>query len=166
MNQANYWITKLQLKPHPEGGYYKETYQSDFYLSADSLKESHVAERRSSTLIYFLLKDEDYSQFHRLKSDEIWIYQYGESMTIHVITPDGKLLSKKLGKNIEDGENMQLIVPANSWFSAELNNINSFSLVSCMVSPGFVFDDFELAKQDELIIEYPQYVNLIKRLTQ
>lgn len=165
MNQANFWIDKLQLKPHPEGGYYNETYRSDFYISEDNLAHTHGGKRRSGTLIYFLLKDEDVSKFHRLKSDEIWIYQLGVSIIIHIILPNGELQSVILGKDIERGEKLQVVVPANSWFAAELSSEHSFSLLSCMVTPGFIFNDFELAKQEQLLKEYPQYSYLIINLS-
>ncbi len=165
MNKAKYWIDKLQLKSHPEGGFYKETYRSEFYISSSDLKDSHYGKRRSSSLIYYLLEGEERSHFHRLNSDEIWIYQQGGALNIHMISPKGELITEVLGCDIENGEKMQVIVPANYWFAAELENINDYSLLSCLVSPGFVFDDFELAKKEQLAKNFPKHKQLINRLS-
>ncbi len=165
MSDANYWINKLQLKPHPEGGYYKETYRSEFYIKANDLIDTHNGERRCSSLIYYLLKGEECSHFHRLKSDEIWIYQQGGALKIHLISPKGELVTEILGTDIENGEKMQVFVPANYWFAAELANFNDFCLLSCLVSPGFVFDDFELAKKEILVKDFPKHEDLISRLS-
>lgn len=162
---ADYWIKELELMPHPEGGFYKETYQSDFIISENSLEASRGGSRKSSSLIYYLLRDQEYSHFHRLKSDEIWIYQHGGSLRIHIINNGGELVTKTLGIEVSKGEELQVLVPANSWFAAELVNHNSYTLLSCMVTPGFVFKDFELANKNDLLNRYKQHSKLINKLT-
>jgi len=162
---ANYWIKHLELIPHPEGGYYKETYQSNIIIGEEYLLDSHVGSRKSSSLIYYLLKGNEYSHFHRLKSDELWIYQQGDSLKIHIINDEGELTTKILGLNVEIGEVLQVLVPANCWFAAELINENTYILLSCMVTPGFVFKDFELANKGDMMNKYEEHSELINRLT-
>ena len=155
---ANYFIEKLELEQHPEGGYYKSTFSSDEEIDAFSVK------RNLFTNIYFLLKSGDVSHFHRLKSDEVWYYHGGSPLTIHVIDSLGNYQEIKLGLDIENGEKPQAIVPKNTIFGSSVIEEDTFSLVGCMVSPGFNFEDFELFTQDELIAAYPQHEQIIKRL--
>lgn len=165
MHTSDYWIEQLKMEPHPEGGFYKETYRSDFYASAESLKQSHNAERRCSSLIYYLLTSNDFSQFHRLKSDEIWLYHKGGPLKIYVLDNKTGLKVLKLGSNPEQHEMLQIVIPANKWFAAEVDRESDFSLVSCMVSPGFVYEDFELADRIKLSNLFPGYKKLIEKLT-
>lgn len=165
MNDAAFWINKLHLEPHPEGGYYKESYRSNTIISANDLKATHDDERISSSLIYYLLKSDECSQFHRLKSDEVWIYNQGTALNLHILDCNGKYTKRVLGADIEQGEDMQVTVPANCWFAAELILDKSFALLTCMVTPGFVFDDFELADKSQLLRLYPGNCNLINRIS-
>jgi predicted cupin superfamily sugar epimerase len=117
------------------------------------------------TAIYFLLNGTDFSAFHRLKSDELWHFYMGSSMTIWVIKPDGELYKVKLGSDAGNNEVCQATIPAGCWFGAAVNDTESFSLVGCTVSPGFHFDDFELGKRDHLVKQYPAYEKIIQTLT-
>lgn len=155
---ANYFIEKLGLEQHPEGGYYKSTFSSEEEIDAFGTA------RKLFTNIYFLLKSGDVSHFHRLKSDEVWYYHGGSSLTVHVIDEFGNYQEMKLGLDIENGAQPQVIVPKNSVFGSSVVEEESFSLVGCMVSPGFDFQDFELFTQSELISIYPQHAQIIKKL--
>ena len=163
---AQYWITHLQLIAHPEGGYYRETYRSDMIIPPNAMSETFSGARSISTAIYFLLADSQRSAFHRICSDELWHFHFGESLVIHIITADGELRSVRLGAHIEQGDAFQVTVPANCWFAAEVVGPESFGLCSCTVAPGFDFDDFELADASVLSQMYPQHTALIRRMAE
>jgi predicted cupin superfamily sugar epimerase len=90
MKTKNYWIDKLNLKKHPEGGFYKETYRSSESINKESLPSRFDADRNFSTSIFFLLSETNFSAFHKIKQDELWHFHYGESLTIHMISPVGE----------------------------------------------------------------------------
>lgn len=159
---ADYFIKTLNMESHPEGGYFKESFVSQSKIKANTL---HIKEDRLLwTSIYFLLKTGEVSNFHRLKSDEMWYFHAGEPLTIYMISPEGYLIEKKLGLNIEKGETPQVLVPKDYIFGSSMNN-EGFSLVGCMVSPGFDFRDFELFKREDLLKMYPNHEEIIKKLT-
>lgn len=162
---AEYYIEKLNLQKHPEGGAFSEIYRSDEEISGEALPERFGAGRAFSTSIYFLLKGDEISSFHKIKSDELWHFYDGSSVTIYIIDEGGNLSSKKLGSNLEKGEMFQITVPKNCWFGAEVNDKSSFSLMGCTVSPGFDFRDFELAKRKNMLEEFKNIGALINRLT-
>jgi predicted cupin superfamily sugar epimerase len=162
--EAQYWIDRLGLQPHPEGGYYRETYRSSQRLLGCCLFQ-HEGSRVAATAIYFLLPGEQFSALHRLRSDEIWHFYAGSPLTIHVIDPQGNLSQLKLGKDIENGESFQVVVPAGCWFGATVDEPDGYTLVGCTVAPGFEFEDFELGSRQQLIEQYPQHRELIERLT-
>lgn len=170
MNTTKYWIDKLNLIPHPEGGYYKEIQKSPVKISEEGFCDNRnncVTFREKKLLwtsIYFLLEYPQVSNFHRLTSDEIWYFHEGSPLTIYVINPEGKLTFYKLGKDIDNGESLQITVPANHIFGSAIDK-DGFSLVSCMVSPGFEFDDFELFERNTLLSMYPKHKDIIERLT-
>ncbi|MCM8529448.1 MAG: cupin domain-containing protein [Lentisphaeraceae bacterium] len=149
-------ISKLELAKHPEGGWYKETHRSEEVFSTER------GERSLATVIYFMLKDDEKSAFHRLKSDEFWYFHQGTNLTVHVIYEGGEYKKHDLGIAGE-GSFPQLYLPAGCWFAAECRENNSFSLVSCSVHPGFDFTDFELAAEKDLQKSYPQYSELISQ---
>jgi predicted cupin superfamily sugar epimerase len=153
-------IQFYQLIPHPEGGYYKETYRSTECIPADSLPERFNGNRNYSTAIYFLLVENAFSAFHRIQSDECWHFYSGDSVDIHVLHTNGNYELIKLGNNIEMGEQYQAIVPAGAWFASKTNG--NYSLVGCTVSPGFDFVDFELAKASELAVQFPEQLAIIQ----
>jgi uncharacterized protein len=165
MNTAEYWIEKLNLQKHPEGGYFSETYRNNESIKKEHLPERYNGDKCFSTLIYYLLKENDLSHFHRLKSDEIWHFYSGSPLIVHLIDENGNYKSVLLGSNIETGEMFQFVIPRNTWFGAEVKDKSSFSLIGCTVSPGFDFDDFELGKKRDLSDKYPRYINIINYLT-
>jgi predicted cupin superfamily sugar epimerase len=162
---AAYWIQKLSLEPHPEGGYYRQTYRSDLSLARESLPPQFTGPRPTATAIYFLLEGENFSAFHRLRSDELWHFYLGGPLVVHVIEPAGRYSKIKVGSDPEAGEVLQAVVKAGCWFASQVREGKSFALVGCSVSPGFDFDDFELAMREELANRYPQHRELIARLT-
>jgi predicted cupin superfamily sugar epimerase len=164
MYTADYFISKLSMDRHIEGGYYKEIYRNSFNISHEGYAYEFEGDRALSTTIYFLLEWGQVSKFHKLKFDEIWFYHYGCPMIIHMIDNNGEYKSVRLGLEIEKGEMPQVLVPANVIFGAEPSESDSFSLVSCMVSPGFDFRDFILYEEKDLCSIYPQHTEIIKKL--
>jgi uncharacterized protein len=150
-------IQKLQLIRHPEGGFYKETYKSD-----QSITIYNGEQRNVSTAIFYLLENGDKSLFHRIKSDELWFFHQGNPLEIVFI--QNRLISRIiLGNDIEKGELPQAKIPANTWFAAKIKNDVGYSLVSCVVAPGFDFADFQLAQKEDLILEYPNLKKIIEK---
>ena len=162
---ANYFISHLQLQPHPEGGFFKETYRAEETITEEALPERFSGKRNFCTAIYYLLRQGEHSLFHRIKSDECWHFYAGETLLIHVIEPAGKYYCIKLGSNIYVGETFQFVVPAMAWFAAEPAVESLYSLVGCTVSPGFDFSDFEMADKTNLLASFPQYKEVISRLS-
>jgi predicted cupin superfamily sugar epimerase len=168
---AEYWIRHLALEPHPEGGYYRQTYRAELLLPKQVLPVQFKAARAASTAIYFLLERGDFSAFHRLQSDELWHFYVGGSVAVHVIDPPGGYSLITLGNDPEAGNRFQAVVKAGCWFASHLietdreKDDESFALVGCTVAPGFDFADFELAKRQELGRMYPEHRVLIDRWT-
>ena len=164
MNVVKGFVAQYQLVPHPEGGYYKETYRSGVVLNKELLPLGFCGDRNSSTAIYFLLEQGNFSAFHRIKSDECWHFYSGHTLLIHVLETSGNFYTIKLGNDAANGEVFQAIVPANSWFASEPAPNGSYCFVGCTVSPGFHFEDFELGKAAKLSTDYPSKKELISRL--
>jgi predicted cupin superfamily sugar epimerase len=161
---AQYWIEKLQLAPHPEGGYFRQTYRSDMMIPRESLP-GFSGSRSASTAIYFLLEGENFSAFHRLRSDEVWHFYFGSPVIVDVIDPQRDYCSFRLGSDPDAGEAFQAVVKAGCWFASHVADWKSFAVVGCTVAPGFDFEDFEIAKRAELIARYPAHRAIINRLT-
>jgi predicted cupin superfamily sugar epimerase len=157
------WIERLNLAPHPEGGFYRQTYCADLLIG--NLPPSFAGNRPASTAIYFLLDGRDFSAFHRLRSDELWHFYAGERLSVQAISPGGDHSEIRLGCDVEAGETFQAVVKAGCWFGSRLADPESFALVGCTVAPGFDFADFELAQREELIALYPRHRQLIVELT-
>ena len=152
-------IDSLGLSTHPEGGYYKETYRA-----ADTINNLNGEPRNVSTAIYYMLEGNDRSHFHRIANDEMWFFHSGTALDIHCIV-DGQLKTIRLGSDVSKGEVFQTIIPAYTWFAAQIVDLNSYSLLSCVVAPGFDFKDFELANRNQLISEYPNLKAIITDFT-
>jgi uncharacterized protein len=151
-------IKRLRLRKHPEGGYFKQTYIADTIVKV----VGYDTPRYISTAIYYMLVGNQFSAFHRIKSDELWHHYTGGSLTLYAI--DNEKLSKiKMGKDW--GEAAQVAIKANTWFAASLNDKKSYCLLGCTVSPGFDYLDWELGKRNELIKMYPQHRAIIERYT-
>jgi predicted cupin superfamily sugar epimerase len=178
----------LGLEPHPEGGYYRETYRAALMLRTPR------GERPVSTAISFLVTEESVSKLHRLSSDELWVYQGGLPLEIVTIAPDGALQRRVLGDleeivrsrdhgrqpteespvGLPEGSRdwlTQALVPGGSWQGARLAGgphlpaQYAWALVSCVVTPGFVFEDFELGRRDALLAAFPQHAGIVRELT-
>jgi hypothetical protein len=162
---ARYWIEKLGLEPHPEGGYFRQSYKAELELAKEALPAGFTGPRAASTAIYFLLEGENFSAFHRLRSDEVWHFYAGDPLVVHGIEPDGKYFSILLGRDLEAGQVLQAVVPAGCWFASHVADWKSFAVVGCTVAPGFEFEDFEMGQRKELAATYPQHGGLIERLT-
>jgi len=163
-HNSNYWIEHLNMKPHPEGGYFVETYRSEYKIEKSVLPNQFDGSRNIASSIFYLMKGEGFSAFHRMKSDENWYFHDGSPIVIYYFTSDGNMVTSILGLNPHQGHIPNITVPAETWFAAEVLDKNSFGLASCVVTPGFEFKDFELARQEDLLLEYPQNRELIKRL--
>ena len=159
------YVDRLSLQPHPEGGYYARTYESDLRLTKESLPSEFNGDRLVSTAIYFLLPGNQYSAFHRIKSDELWHYYDGCGLCICVIHPDGRGEQLWLGKDMDRGFSFQHVVPAGSWFASKPVKVDDFTLCGCTVAPGFDFADFEMADRDTLLNAYPQHKKWIDDLS-
>lgn len=142
MNQVNEIVKMHNLLPHPEGGFYKETYRSEF-----------------STAIFYLLKKGQKSRFHRIKSDEMWHFYSGNSLSIVEITNSGMIKETRLDKN-----NVQYVVPANVWFGAYLPDDSEFAFTGCTVAPAFHFSDFEMGNKEKMLKEFPNATSMIEKL--
>jgi len=164
MGRAEALIASLALEKHPEGGWYQEVYRSAEAIPSAALPEHFFGERAYCTSIYFLLSGNEFSAFHRIRQDELWHFYEGDGLTVHVIDKAGNYGEKKLGRNLQDGESFQQLVEAGDWFGASVPT-GGFALVGCTVAPGFDFDDFEMARSDDLLMQYPQYEKIIKQLT-
>lgn len=165
MKEAHDWITHFHLAPHPEGGYFQQTYRSPDILARSGLPSRYDSERVSATAIYFLLESGDVSKFHRLRSDEVWCYHAGSPLMLYVLQSDGSLQTSILGIDLDKQECPQVVIPHGVWFGARVIEPASYTLMSCLVSPGFEYEDFELADRGQLLREYPQHKTLIEQLT-
>jgi len=165
MNNYQEWIEKLELEKHPEGGYFKEVYRSTGTIPKSHLVPQFEGERNYCTSIYFLLTSEEFSSFHKIKSDELWYFHAGTAIEIYMIDLQGKMDTVKLGTNFEQEEYFQTYVPANTWFAAKLIQKESYALVSCSVAPGFDFIDFELGRREALLAKFPTHEKIIVELT-
>ncbi|MCU0335668.1 MAG: cupin domain-containing protein [Chitinophagaceae bacterium] len=147
---------QLQLQPHPEGGFYAETYRSA------TLVPTPAGPRPAATMIYFLLTAGNFSAFHRIASDEGWHHYEGGSLQVHVLHTNGRYECIKLGKEADAVP--QAWVPAGAWFASEVVGTEGYALVGCTVAPGFDFADFELARAADLSVQYPQQAALVAAL--
>jgi uncharacterized protein len=162
---AAYWIRHLDLRQHPEGGYFRETYRSDESIHQASLPKRFNSDRNFSTAIYYLLKSGEFSSFHRIKSDEVWHFYEGDPLVLHVINADGAYSKILLGRDVVNGEILQYCIRHGDWFAAEIKYDGLYALVGCTVAPGFDFTDFELAVPKDLLQLFPLHSELISRLT-
>ena len=157
--EIQFWMNKLNLIPHPEGGYFREIYRSSDLLSMPDFN----GKRSISTAIYYLLTEGNFSAFHRIRSDECWHFYAGDPLSIHIIHSDGSFKTKIIGNQVNSNVAPFAVVPKNAWFASKSNG--AFSLVGCTVAPGFSFEDFEMAQRVNLISQYPQYLSVIEEFT-
>ena len=158
-------IARLGLEPHPEGGFYCETYRSEELVQRGRI-DVRAVERAAATAIYYLLADDAYSAWHRIQSDELWHFHAGDSLNVHVLEADGTVRTHQLGHTADDAMAVyQAVVPAGRWFGAErVPGEHGYALVGCTVAPGFEFSEFELADGGALLARYSAHGDLIRRL--
>lgn len=157
MKNAKQYIEELELLPHIEGGYYKQILKSEDVITHNG------KERSLYTSILFLLEKNNVSNFHELTADEIWYFHDGNPLTIHMIEQDGTYHNVKLGNNAKNNEVLQYVVKKGTIFGSDVEE--GYALVSCAVIPGFEFDDFKLFKREELLQRFPNYKEIITKLT-
>lgn len=158
---AAYWIQKLALQPHPEGGFYREVFRSSREVSTP------LGSRSGGTSIYFLLTANSFSALHRIAFDESWYFHAGADIEIVQLNVDGEVFIHRLGMSPASA-NLQAHIEGGAWFGARLAQPagpNDFALVGCGVAPGFDFRDFEMGDRNELLRDFPQHQSLIEEMT-
>jgi len=167
MTDAARWIERLGLAPHPEGGWFRETYRCADVIARDALPAGFPGARNVATAVYFLITREAFSALHRIRSDELWHFYAGDPVALTLLDADGRgsLAGVRLGRDPAGDALPQVVVPAGAWFGAEVAPPGTFALVGCTVAPGFDFADFELGERGALIARYPRHRAAIERLT-
>ena len=160
---AEEWAAALKLLPHPEGGWYRETWRARETIPRTALPAGFHGDRSAGTSIYFLLRGGFPSRLHRIASDEVWHFYQGSPLSVHVLGDDGIRQTLRLGSDPSAGQWLQAVVPAGSWFGAESEG--DWSLCGCTVAPGFDFADFELGSRAKLLGRFPEHRDLVERLT-
>ncbi len=158
-------VRRFQLKAHPEGGFYAETYRSPDVIPVHCLPEGVMGAKNVCTAILYLLAGSDFSALHRIRQDEMWHFYLGGPLRLVMISPEGKLTEVLLGQNVAAGEYVQYVVPAGYWFGARPVDATAFSFVGCTVAPGFDFDDFELGDRAELLEDFPRHKETVLSYT-
>lgn len=157
-------IDTLGLRPHPEGGYFSETYRSETEIPRGTFGEEYSGARPVSTAIYYLLTPDTFSALHRLKSAEIFHHYLGSPVEMLRLWPDGAGDVVTIGPDIIDGMHPQVVVPQGVWQGSRLVRGGEFALLGCTVAPGFEYADYEEARRDELLYLYPAFEELIREL--
>lgn len=157
---ADYWHEQLDLAPHPEGGHYAETYESEVPVGSMNDVGGDGSARATASSIYYLLERGEYSAFHRIDADELWHFYRGDPLTLYVL--DDGLETVTLGV-----DRFQAVMPADTWFAAELEPTErdsdvGYALVGCDVTPAFEEANYELADAS-LVEEYATYGDLVER---
>jgi predicted cupin superfamily sugar epimerase len=158
-------VQTLGLDPHPEGGFFRETWRSSLTADLKGVGGGPAGIRNFSTAIHYLLADHDVSRLHRLKADEIFHLYAGGPLAIHILTGGEGYRKIILGPEVDRGQVFQAVIPAGCWFGASLVDADSFALVGCTVAPGFDFDDFEMGDRAALLAEFPDHEDTIRLLT-
>ncbi len=135
-DEADGLIQQLQMRPHPEGGHYREAFRDN---------PPGGGKRAHSTGIYFLLKKGERSRWHRIDSAEVWHFYRGSPLELSIAPLRGPAEQFILGNKIEKDERPQIAVPPNGWQTAR--SLGAYTLVGCTVAPGFTFDKFEMAPE-------------------
>lgn len=160
-------VRLLELAPHPEGGFYRETYRAPDVIPHGALAPRYSGPRAASTAIYFLLPAGSFSALHRIASDEVWHHYAGAPLEVVSLVPGGRRVDLRLGMDLAAGERPQGVVSAGAWFGARIpaRAAGAWSLVGCTVAPGFDFADFELGTRAALRAAFPDHAALVDTLT-
>ncbi|XP_066288758.1 uncharacterized protein [Branchiostoma lanceolatum] len=151
-------VELYNMREHPEGGWYNESFRSPVHFKNEDGTDSTTA-----TVCYYLLPEVVRSTWRRLTSDEIWLYQDGGCLKIHMIDANGIYSTAVLGSTIRNGEaRYEVLVPAGVWGAAEVMHGGEFTLISCVVAPGFDWKGLELGHEEELVTSFPHLADVIK----
>jgi hypothetical protein len=157
---------RLGLEAHPrEGGYFRQTWQSEEEIPLTALPARYPAARATGTAIYYLLEPSTFSELHRLASDEVFHFYLGDPVEMLQLWPDGSSRVVLLGSDLASGMSPQSVVPKYVWQGSRLSPGGKVALLGCTVSPGFDYADYETGKRAELVRDYPQSAELIEALT-
>lgn len=152
----------LGLTPHPcEGGWFIQTWRSEEVIPQSALPERYPSTRHAGTCIYYLLEPGTFSEMHRLASDEIFHFYYGDPVEMLQIAPDGSVKRVLLGGDLEAGQQVQVVVPKNVWQGSRLVAGGSVALLGCSVSPGFEYADYETGRREALLEKAGTYRDLL-----
>ena len=158
-------IRLLNLAPHPEGGYFSESYRSADLIAGEALAARYTGPRRAGTAIYYLLTPGTFSELHRVASDEIFHFYLGDPVEMLQLWPDGSSRRLLIGTNLAAGIRPQLVVPHGVWQGSRLVPGGKLALLGCTVSPGFEYADYESGPRAALLEQYPESRELILALT-
>lgn len=159
-------IRRLHLEPLvDEGGYFRETYRSKLTIPSNLLPGSYEADRHATSTIFYLLTRETFSTMHRLPGDEIYHFYLGDSVEMLQLHPDGRGEVIRIGNDIAGGMHPQVLVRGGSWQGSRLLPGGKFALMGTTMAPGFDFVDYTAGTREQLLTEYPAYVELITALT-
>ncbi|MCE2495149.1 MAG: cupin domain-containing protein [Flavobacteriales bacterium] len=164
MSRIDELVEALKLKPHPEGGFFRENYRSERYIPQEALHKAYRGSRSQSTAIYFLLPKTSFSAWHRIHQDEIWHHYEGGVIRIHMISILGNYARVDVGKDLAAGQEYQVIIPGQTWFACEVVE-GDYALAGCTVAPGFDFSDFQMPTRAEMLGKYSEHEEVITRLT-
>ncbi len=161
-------IRHFDLKPLPvEGGYYRVTYTGDLRLPASVLPPYIGSERPAKSVIYYLLTADTISRLHRLEIDEMWHFYLGDGVDLFLFGTEDDYTKIELGHALLDGQTVQAVVPAHSWFGARLQTGGSWALMACTLAPAYSDEDFSLPDDAEfasLLARYPAQQHLLHEL--
>ena len=166
MTTAEEIIKALRMKSLAvEGGFYCETYRAEGIIPKAALPGQYGSDRRFGTAILYLIDRNTFSSLHRIKSDEIFHFYMGDPVTMLQLMPDGSSQVITLGHDILHNQQVQVVVPKNTWQGCFVNDGGEFALMGTTVTPGFEFEDFKAADREQLLKQYPDQRELILRLT-
>jgi uncharacterized protein len=148
-----------------EGGYFNETYRAEEMIPAGTIGDRYDGPRRASTAIYYLLEPGEFSEMHRVKSDEVFHFYYGDPVEMLQLWPDGSVKTVAIGTDFERGMRPQVMVPRGVWQGCRLVGSGTLALMGCTVSPGFEYADYESGKREELVKGWPAAKERIAELT-
>lgn len=161
-------IQLLRLEEHPEGGFFRQTYKSYENIPKEVLPARYGSQRCYGTSIYYLLTKDTCSRLHRVASDETFHFYFGAPVEMLLLFPGARAERVTLGHNILNREQPQFTVPQDIWQGSKLKldpDYLDYALLGTTVSPGFEYDDFELAKRADLLSEYAEFEQDILSLT-
>lgn len=157
-------IHKLNLKPLPgEGGFYRETWRAKHILPASALPAGYNTDHNLETCIYYLITPESFSEIHKLPGPEIWHYYLGDPAEQIQISPEGKIRQIVFGHDIAQNQQLQVIVPKNTWQGTRLSTGGTFALFGTTMSPGFAFSDYIPGNREELFLKHPEHQPIIQK---